>query len=224
MLAKPTDCLPTVFSYLPTYLFIFLLIYLLLFLLLLPDPSGFFLVAFCLGLEVSFLGVECVTGRWIQKGEDSDSSTGSGSGGEGLSNPFEELLLMLTRSSYSSSEEDRLPVSLACSSYLLFVLSSTFCRDLGVDVGVARFWRLSTAHCSIETISSGIGFARVGSANLVAGISSGRAVSGWDTSGCAARVGVISITFGAGSAHCYCGPVGWRRALISLNNFSILAL
>ena len=63
--------------------------------------------------------------QWRRKGEDSsgsDAGSGSDGDGDGLSDPSEELL-MLTERLYSSSKEE-LPVSLSCSSSLLFVLSS----------------------------------------------------------------------------------------------------
>ena len=122
---------------------------------------------------------------------------------------------MSTERLYSSSKE-KLPISLSRSSSLLFVLSSTLRRasfriDPSIDwlvgrevptlpiVGVVRFWRPLATHCSMETMSSGIGSAKVGSANPIGVASFDRAVSscvaaGRRASGCTTGVGVASVT------------------------------
>ena len=81
----------------------------------------------------------------------------------------------------------------------------------------------------METMSSGIGSARVGSANPVGVALLGRAVSrcaasGRGASDCTAGAGVASVTSGVGSGcRGYC--VGARRStFIYYSNFSILVL
>ena len=191
------------------------------------------------------MGVECVTGRWRQKGEDSSGSgAGSGSGGDGLSDPSKELLMSTGR--LNSFSEEELPVLLSRSFSLLFVLSSalrraSFWNDPGVDwlagrevprlsvVGVVRFWRPPAAHCSMQTMSSRIGSARVGSANPIGVASFGQVVSRCAASGrvassCTAGVVVASIASRASSGRRgYCAGAG-RSARICCSNFSILVL
>ena len=186
-------------------------------------------------------------GRWRRKGKDSSSSgAASGSGGDGLLDPWSsEELLMVTGRLYSSSKEELL-VLLSRSSSLLFVLSSplqraSFWIDPGVDwlarrevprlpvVEVVRFWRPLATHCLMETMSSGIGFARVGSANLVGVASFGRATSGCATSGYGAfgfiaGVDVASVASGVGSRHRGCCVDARKSVRISRSNFSILVL
>ena len=96
-------------------------------------------------------------------------------------------------------------------------------------MGVVRFWRPLIAHCSMETMSSGIGSDRVGSANPVGVASIGRAISGCATSsrgasGCTAGVGVASVASRASSGRRgYCTGAE-RSARIYCSNFSILVL
>ena len=96
-------------------------------------------------------------------------------------------------------------------------------------MGVVRFWRPPTAHCSMETISYGISSARVESANLVGVASFGRAASGCTSSGrgasgCTTGVGVTFVASGAGFGHRGCCAGAGRSVRISCSNFSILVL
>ena len=158
-------------------------------------PSGFFRVAFRLGLAVGLSGVERVVGQWISKGNDSGLSTGSN--WEGVFVPaYSSSSKLSVTGSLSSSSSDELPDLLIVSSALLLVHSFAFLRascliDPSVDqlprivvpqlsvVGVAISYNPPTAHCSREAISSmlilGIASYSVGSNLLVGGVSS----SGW---------------------------------------------
>ena len=152
---------------------------------------------------------------------------------------------MVTGRLYSSSKEE-LPISLSCSSSLLFVLSLalqhvSFRINPGVDwlvgrevplllvVGVVRFWRPLAAYYSMETMSSGLALQRL---DLPIQLLWFRLVGQLPVDALPIAelpVGLLELVlpplllelvFG----RCGCCSSAWRSARISRNNFSILAL
>ena len=94
---------------------------------------------------------------------------------------------------------------------------------------MVRFWRAPAAHYSMETMSFGIGSAKVRSANPVGVASFGQVVSecatlGCGASGCTAEDNVASVASRAGSGRRGCCAGAGRSARICYSNFSILVL